>query len=293
MRSWGRDEKLRDAKLDAKLVWRPPPLGWCGDCFHRHQKGIPPTVSQCGKVGRMSTESWSSISTILLPEQLADLAELTLQTCWSCVPTFRLTEWEATSMPSAIGTTRVEASRLQLLCKIHHLRWCCGALTRASMRREMSTPTIQNTSSRVTSIWPTMMSTLRSTAWYGNAILDEVTDAARESSKIPRLQKALQEFDENLMWSDWSTSTGIILWVDLRAISFQAGILLRPRAPSSRASMPSATWLAKRRCADCQAWHRILLRSSCSELLQLRQRDHDMHRVLKGCIAAMANTCRA
>ena len=31
-----------------------------------------------------------------------------------------------------------------------------------------------------------------------NAILDEVTDAAGESSKIPRLQRALQEFDENL-----------------------------------------------------------------------------------------------
>ena len=30
-----------------------------------------------------------------------------------------------------------------------------------------------------------------------NAILDEVTDAAGESSKIPRLQRALQEFDEN------------------------------------------------------------------------------------------------
>ena len=29
------------------------------------------------------------------------------------------------------------------------------------------------------------------------AIMDEVTDAARESTKIPRLQKALQEFDEN------------------------------------------------------------------------------------------------
>ena len=30
-----------------------------------------------------------------------------------------------------------------------------------------------------------------------DAILDEVTDAAGESSKIPRLQRALQEFDEN------------------------------------------------------------------------------------------------
>ena len=30
-----------------------------------------------------------------------------------------------------------------------------------------------------------------------NAILDEVTDAAGESTKIPRLQRALQEFDEN------------------------------------------------------------------------------------------------
>ena len=53
--------------------------------------GIPPTVSQCGRVDRMSTESWSSTSTILLPEQLAGPAELALQTCWSCVPTFKLT----------------------------------------------------------------------------------------------------------------------------------------------------------------------------------------------------------
>ena len=30
-----------------------------------------------------------------------------------------------------------------------------------------------------------------------NAILDEVTDAAGESPKIPRLQRALQQFDEN------------------------------------------------------------------------------------------------
>ena len=30
-----------------------------------------------------------------------------------------------------------------------------------------------------------------------DAILDEVTDAAGESSKIPRLQRVLQEFDEN------------------------------------------------------------------------------------------------
>ena len=30
-----------------------------------------------------------------------------------------------------------------------------------------------------------------------NSILDEVTDAAGESSKIPRLQRALQEFDES------------------------------------------------------------------------------------------------
>ena len=30
------------------------------------------------------------------------------------------------------------------------------------------------------------------------AIMEEVTDAARESTKIPRLQKALQELDEKL-----------------------------------------------------------------------------------------------
>ena len=30
-----------------------------------------------------------------------------------------------------------------------------------------------------------------------DAIMEEVTDAARESTKIPRLQRALQEFDDN------------------------------------------------------------------------------------------------
>ena len=35
---------------------------------------------------------------------------------------FQVDLMEATSTPSATGTTRVEASRLQLLCKIHRLR---------------------------------------------------------------------------------------------------------------------------------------------------------------------------
>ena len=43
------------------------------------------------KVDRMSTGLWLSTSTTQLPEQLAGPAEPTLQICWSCVPTFKLT----------------------------------------------------------------------------------------------------------------------------------------------------------------------------------------------------------
>ena len=71
-----------------------------------------------------------------------------------------------------------------------------------------------------------------------NSILEEVTDAAGESSKIPRLQRALQEFDEN--------------FDVIGLINFNWDHTVRPRAPSSRASMPSATWLAKRRILDVQ-----------------------------------------
>ena len=92
-----------------------------------------------------------------------------------------------------------------------------------------------------------------------NSILDEVTDAAGESSKIPRLQRALQEFDENfdvigLINFNWDHTVG----------SCEAGQLLRPRAPSSRTSLPFAIWLTKRRCAGCPAWHRISHQSYCS-----------------------------
>ena len=89
------------------------------------------------------------------------------------------------------------------------------------------------------------------------AIMDEVTDAARESSKIPRLQKALQEFDENfdVIGSD-QLQLGSYSDPTSKPEIFQAGRFPSRRARSSRTSMPFATWLARRRCADCQAWLR-------------------------------------
>ena len=59
---------------------------------------------------------------------------------------------------------------------------------------------------------------------------------------------------------------------------------LRPRAPSSRTSMQFATWLAKRKCAGCQVWHRGSPQSSSSS--------DSVIRICTGCIAALANTCR-
>ena len=54
-----------------------------------------------------------------------------------------------------------------------------------------------------------------------NVILDEVTDAAGESTKIPRLQRALQEFDENfdvigLINLNWEHTTNKSLSIDNR-----------------------------------------------------------------------------
>ena len=54
-----------------------------------------------------------------------------------------------------------------------------------------------------------------------NAILDEVTESAGESTKIPRLQRALQEFDENfdvigLINFNWEHTRNMPLSIDNR-----------------------------------------------------------------------------
>ena len=83
-----------------------------------------------------------------------------------------------------------------------------------------------------------------------NAILAEVTDAARESSKIPRLQRALQEFDEN--------------FDVIGLINFNWDHMV---------SRPPSNQLSGRYTPEAK--------STIIKLLQLQQRDHDMHRVLK------------
>ena len=57
--------------------------------------------------------------------------------------------------------------------------------------------TTRSTSSGATSTWPTSMKHIGEYRLKRDDIMSEVTDAAGESTKIPRLQQALQEFDEN------------------------------------------------------------------------------------------------
>ena len=68
-----------------------------------------------------------------------------------------------------------------------------------------------------------------------NAILNEVTDSAGESTKIPRLQRALQEFDENfdvisLINFNWEHTANKPLSIDNR---YQ----LEHRVPQSKSTI--------------------------------------------------------
>ena len=73
---------------------------------------------------------------------------------------------------------------------------CCGALMRINARRDVNTnhPEYRFKSDIYMAYHDEHIDEYR---LMRDDILDEVTDAARESSKIPRLQKALQELDEN------------------------------------------------------------------------------------------------
>ena len=102
-------------------------------------------------------------------------------------------------------------------------------------------------------------------------IRNGVTDAAGESSKIPRLQKALQEFDEN--FDVLSTSTGHMPESSrsiLTTGSTGRGLSLRARACSS---------VSCRSGEDVQdVWHGAADHSTAPEL---EIKGQDMHRVLK------------
>ena len=110
-----------------------------------------------------------------------------------------------------------------------------------------------------------------------NTILDEVTDAAGESSKIPRLQRALQEFDENfdvigLINFNWDHTVGKPLSKWLRGRS----------TPEAKSAIIKNKY-AVRYLAGQEKVCRLsgVAQNITPELLQLRQRDQDMHTVLK------------
>ena len=110
-----------------------------------------------------------------------------------------------------------------------------------------------------------------------NATLDEVTDAAGESTKILRLQRALQEFDENfdvigLINFNWDHTVSKPLSIDNR---YQ-------REPQSKSTIIKNKH-ASRYLAGQEKMCRLsgMAQRITPELLQLRQRDQDTHRVLK------------
>ena len=97
------------------------------------------------------------------------------------------------------------------------------------------------------------------------AIMEEVTDAAREATKIPRLQRALQEFDENF------DVIGLINfnW-DHTVARSPSHFLTGKKIPEPKSTIIknkyAVRYLAgqKRRCADYLAWLRRSHRSCCS-----------------------------
>ena len=113
-----------------------------------------------------------------------------------------------------------------------------------------------------------------------NSILDEVTDAAGESSKIPRLQRALQEFDENF------DVIGLINFNRDHTVSKPLSIenrYLRDRSIAESKSSIIKNKYAVRYLAGQEKMCRLsgMAQKITPELLRLRQRDQDMHRVLK------------
>ena len=108
-----------------------------------------------------------------------------------------------------------------------------------------------------------------------NTILDEVTDAAGESSKINRLQRALQEYDDNfdvigLINFNWDHTVS-------KPLSSRERII-----PEAKSTVIKNKY-AIRYLASQEKMRRLsrVAQRITPELLQLRQRDHDMHRVLK------------
>ena len=109
------------------------------------------------------------------------------------------------------------------------------------------------------------------------AIMDEATDAAQESTKIPRLQKALQEFDENF------DVIGLINfnW-DHTVIRSPSHHLSGRKIPEPKSTIIKNKY-AVRYLAGQEKMCRLsgMAQKITPELLQLRQRDQDMHKVLK------------
>ena len=116
--------------------------------------------------------------------------------------------------------------------------------------------------------------------WKRADILNEVTDAAGDSCKIPRLQKALQEFDENfdvigLVNFNWGHARVKSVNLDDR--------FHRDRVIPQSKSIIIKNKYALRYLAGQERMCRMsgMAQRITPQLLKLRSRDQDTHRVLK------------
>ena len=140
--------------------------------------------------------------------------------------------------------------------------------------------TTRSTSSGATSTWPTMTSTLRSTAWCGMLSLMRWQMPQESHPRFPGSNVLFRSSMRTLTWSGWSTSIGITSEQATSASSSTTwGTAQFPEAKSSIIKNKYAIrYLAgqEKMCRLSGMAQRIT-----PELLQLRQRDQDMHRVLK------------
>ena len=215
--------------------------------------------------------------TILLPGQLADPAESTLQICWVLCAHFQVElmggDFNAFSYRYCKSGSQQIAAYLQDSSLAVMLRRFDEGI---NAKRDVNTnhPEYKFKSDIYMAYHDEHIDAYR---LMRDAILDEVTDAARESSKIPRLQKALQEFDENF------DVIGLINFTWDHTVTRPPSNQLSGRyTPEAKSTIIKSKY-AVRYLAGQEKMCRLsgMAQTITPELLQLRQRDRDMHRVLK------------
>ena len=154
--------------------------------------------TKCGRVARMSTDWWLCMLIMLLPGLLADHAESTLLILLILCAHFQVDlmggDFNAFSYRYFWSGSQQIAASLQDSSLAVMLRRFDEGITAQNRGNYDNHPEYQFRSDIYMTCHDKHIEEYR---LMRNAILDEVTDAAGESSKTPRPQRALQEFDES------------------------------------------------------------------------------------------------